>query len=185
MRVNESKTQLVCISSSDSEVRSYINTSESRIESADKLKILGFWFSRKPGVSEQVQVMQSKFRTRLWMLWRLKNSGMETDDLLFIYKSVIRPVLDFCAVTYHSMLTDKQSAALEMQKCAFRVIYGYGVTYADSLAVSGTDSLVTRREIQLENFALKASNSARFKDKWFPINDNSYTPHLRTHQKYK
>ena len=187
MKVNDRKTQIVCISASnESDVRSFIDPKESRIESTDCLKILGFWFSRRPGVSEQVKVMQSKFRSRLWLLWRLKNSGMSTCDLLFMYKTVIRPVLDFCAPTYHPMLTEQQTLVLErLQKCAFRLIYGSEVSYLDALSISGTDSLEDRRKIQLENFAVRASNNPRFKDKWFPLNNNEYTCQLRNRPKYQ
>ena len=187
MKVNGKKTQLVCISASnEASVFSYIGTKDSRIESKDCLKILGFWFGCKPGVGKQVEVMQAKFRSRLWMLCRLKKYGMKTCDLLFIYKSVIRPVLDFCVVTYHSMLTDVQSEQLErLQKCAFRLIYGQDTCYDDALSISDTDRLDVRRKKQLEKFTVKASNNPRFKDKWFPRNDNIYTDHLRTRQKYK
>ena len=188
MKVNEAKTQLLCISASNDDVHSFINTNGSRIESMPELKILGFWFSRRPGVSKQVSIMQAKFRSRLWMLWRLKNSGMQTCDLLYIYikKSVICPVLDFCAVTYHSLLTATQSESLErLQKSAFRLIYGSETTYADALSISGTESLVERRGLQLERFAVKASQNPRFKDKWFPQNNNEHTSLLRTRNKYQ
>ena len=111
---------------------------------------------------------------------------MATNDLLYFYKSVIRPVLDFCAVTYHSMLSEKQSLDLEkLQKCAFRLIYGSDIVYRDALAISNTDSLEDRRQTQLENFTVKVSKNPRFKDKWFPLNTNSYTDQLQRKLKYK
>ena len=105
MKVNESKTQVVCISAAkNAVVRSYINANE-RITSADELKILGFWFSTTPGVSLHVQKTVKKFCKRLWSLRHLKRSGMSQDDLLFIYMSVLRPVIDFASVAYHTLLT--------------------------------------------------------------------------------
>lgn len=157
MKVNEEKTQLVAISASkESIVKTYINTGETRIESTDRLKILGFWFGTRPGVSLQVEAMQEKFRKRVWTLFRLKKSGLSSDDLLFFYNTVIRPVFDFCAVTYHSMLTREQTEQLErLQKCAFRVIYSYDLSYQEALAVSNSMTLEERRKGQLARFAQK------------------------------
>ena len=38
---------------------------------------------------------------------------------------------------------------------------------------------------QLENFTVKASLNPRFKDKWFPLNDNEYADQLRKKKKYQ
>ena len=65
------------------------------------------------------------------------------------------------------------------------MIYGSETDYRDALAVSGTDSLEERRQKQLENFAVKASKNPHFSTKWFPLNTNEYTNHLRKRQKYR
>ena len=63
MRVNESNTQMLCISAaSASDVKTYVNTKNSRIESDTSLKILGFWFGEKPGVELHVSKLEMKFR---------------------------------------------------------------------------------------------------------------------------
>ena len=108
MRVNEGKTQVLCISSSKSStVKSYID-GESRVGSGDELKILGFWFGTAPGVGLHIDKTEKKFRQRLWSLRHLKRAGMSTADLIFIYLTILRPVLDFAAPAYHSMLTKEQ-----------------------------------------------------------------------------
>ena len=105
MRVNEQKTQLLCISGTNySDVKSYIRTeSGQEIKSSDELKILGFWFGNEPTVAVHVRKLSEKFRARLWSLRHLKRSGMSPNGLLFVYLSVLRPVLDFAAPTYHSI----------------------------------------------------------------------------------
>ena len=51
MKVNEEKTQILCISAAkNSKVESYINAPSARIRSGEQLKILGFWFDERPGV---------------------------------------------------------------------------------------------------------------------------------------
>ena len=170
MKVNEEKTQLVCISASKSaEVNSYINANKSRLLSGNELKILGFWFSTEPTVELQVKKMESKFRSRLWALRHLKRSRMKSADLLFIYKSVVRSVLDFACPTYHTMLSVTQSERLErLQRRAMKCIYGVERSYENILSTEDIERLDLRRENLFTNFAIKASNNERVKHKWFP-----------------
>ena len=62
MRVNAQKTQLLCISSNNSnKTTSYIRTEDGQeIKSTDELKILGFWFGNKPNVGLHVQKLREK-----------------------------------------------------------------------------------------------------------------------------
>ena len=139
MRVNSAKTQLLCISGSTSAiVRSYIRTEcGQEIKSAPELKILGFWFGPRPNVAIHVTKLAEKFRARLWSLRHLKRSGMSPSDLLFIYLSILRPVLDFAAPTYHSLLTATQTETLEaLQRKALKIVYGNDLSYRESLAVA-------------------------------------------------
>ena len=78
MRVNASKTQLLCISGNNAfNVQSYIRTANEEIRSTDKLKILGFWFGPTPNVGLHVKKMLRKFRSRLWALKTSKKSRNE------------------------------------------------------------------------------------------------------------
>ena len=50
---------------------------------------------------------------------------------MVVYRTVIRPVLDYCAVVYHPMMNDEQDQAVEqMQAQALKCIYGYRDSYA-------------------------------------------------------
>ena len=72
MKVNESKTQVLCVSAArNSNVESYINAPNSRIKSGKELKILGFWFGRSPDVSVHIEKTIKKFRARLWTIRQL------------------------------------------------------------------------------------------------------------------
>ena len=177
MKVNEGKTQILCISAAaNATVGSYINAS-SRLKSDNQLKILGFWFSDKPGVNLHVIKMEEKFRKRLWFLRHLKRSGMGNKDLLFMYLSVIRPVLDFASIAYHTLLTKDQTNRLEtLQRCAFKIIYGYNCDYKTKLIETNVECLEARREEMFVNFALKASANPRVAESWFPKRPE--TPHF-------
>ena len=171
MKVNEGKTQILCISAAkNSQVSSYINTETRRISSTDEMKILGFWFGKEPTVSRHIEKTKTKFRRRLWLLRHLKRSGVSDGDLLFFYKTIIRPVLDFTSVIYHPMLTLSQTNDLEsLQRRAMKIIYGYDADYGSILDNKPIDSLTERREEMFKKYAVKCSKNARVKDKWLPL----------------
>ena len=171
MTVNDKKTQLLCISGNqDSVINSYIRTdSETEIVSGDELKILGFWFGRRPNVDVHVQKLAAKFRTKLWALRHLKKGGMGTEDLLRIYLAVLRPVLDYASPTYHSLLTKQQTVLLDsLQKRAAKIIFGISSSYSDIVSSGQLKSLEQRRRELCISFAQKAASSAKFGSSWFP-----------------
>ena len=175
MRVNCEKTQLLCVSSNViNSVKSYIRYKGSEIRSTDKLKILGFTFGSKPNVQAHVDALVYKFRSRLWALRHLRRSGMCQADLLFVYLSVLRPVLDFAVPAYHSLLTQTQSDKLEGLQCrALKIVYNCDLSYNAALTKSSITTLSERRRILVENFAIKASKNPRFADGWFPLRTNN------------
>ena len=65
------------------------------------------------------------------MLTKLKYVGVSREDLLDIYILFIRSVTEYCAVVFHSSLTQEESRKLEqIQKTCLRVILGeYYVDY--------------------------------------------------------
>ena len=178
MRVNAAKTQMLCISGNPSfNVQSYIRTGNEEIRSTEELKILGFWFGTRPNVSVHVEKLLKKFRSRLWALRHLKKSGMNTSDLLFVFTTVLRPILDFAAPTYHPLLSVGQSNDIEkLQKKALRVVYGPEIKYEEALAVANITSLQERRETLTMNFAVSTEKNPRYQDGWFPKKPNQAYP---------
>ena len=66
-----------------------------RIDCTDKLKALGFIFNQEADVTDQVESLCRRFRTRTWALRDLRKSGFSQADLLTVYKSTIRPVIEY------------------------------------------------------------------------------------------
>ena len=99
---------------------------------------------------------------------------MTKSDLVFIYKTVIRPVLDFASVTYHSMLTLEMTKSLEdLQNRALKIIYGVHLDYENLLETSNIPRLSERREEMFKKFALKSTKNDKIKDTWFPKKTNN------------
>ena len=186
--VNPSKTQLLCIHPSGKNMKTYITTREGdgsikRIESADELKIVGFFFGPKPDVSRHVDYLVKKFNVNLWSLRFLKRSGMSQSDLLFVYKNALRPVLDFAAPSYNSILTMSQKISLEqLQLRSAKVIFGENVSYRTVLDSGHLESLQNRRDELTLNFARKTVKNERYRD-WFPLN-REVSHDIRRREKY-
>ena len=172
MVINQSKTQTLCISpATHSKVKSYINLDGERIQSGPTLKILGFSFDERPGVHLHVELMLNKVRNKLWTLRHLKRSGLSQDDLLGIYKSSIRPILDFACPTYHLQLTSEMSCEIEsLQADAMKIIFGRNVSYQTVLDHNKIEEHRIRRQNIASKFALKNLANEKFSEKWFPRN---------------
>ena len=81
---------------------------------------------------------------------------------------MIRPVVKYSAVIYHSMLTSEQKGDLErLQARALKNIFSYVYSYKKLLELSKIPTLEERRIKACRKFAQKASLNARFAS-WFP-----------------
>lgn len=174
MVVNKNKTQLLCISAacySDAStyIRPFSDNATSEISSGPSLKILGFWFDRRPTVSFHISKICEHFRAKLWSLRWMRRSGMGQNDLLFVYQSSLRPIIEYSCVTYGPMLNARMAGDLErLQLRAFKIVFGINVSYSTVLKETSIGSLQDRRKSRLRAFAEKTARNARFASRWFP-----------------
>ena len=181
MMINAKKTQSICISDCNYyTVSSYINTEDGRIENSMSLKILGFVFGNEPNANEHVSYLVKKFIKCSWSLTHLKRAGISQTDLIEVYKSSLRPVIEFCSVVYHALLTADQSERIErLQKRVLKIVYGFEDSYDILLQRANICPLKTRRENAVLKFARKMSVSPRFGNQWFPRWENEFEVNLR------
>ena len=114
------------------------------------------------------------------MITKLKYAGVSMEDLLDIYILFIRSITEYCAVAFHSSLTQEQSNKLEMiQKTCLKVILGdMYVGYAAALEMCGLQTLVERRQKRCLDFARKCVGHER-NQRLFPLNPESSEHDLR------
>ena len=170
MKANTKKTNLLCISDAMSfEAAAFIRAETGeRLESGSQLKLLGFKFGQKPTCTEHVEGIWRSFRGRYWLLIHLKQHQFTTEELLTAYKSIIRPVAEYCSVVFHSMLTDRQDEQIErLQATALRYIYGFGPSYSTMRDWADLPTLRKRRIDACDKFAALCAASPRFSS-WFP-----------------
>ena len=173
MKINPTKTQILCISSAITKTsNSYINYNGDRIRGAESLKILGFNFNQKPTIALHVNIMLQKVRQKLWSLRHLKKWGMKENDLLHFYTVFIRPILDFAVPTYHSQLTQDQASQIEqVEAVSMQIIFGNLISYETVLAHGKIEEHRKRREKIVEKFVKKALSNPNFGERWFPPNE--------------
>ena len=174
MVVNCKKTNVLCVSDAltYSPAAFFKDSDDNVIRSGTKMKILGFHMDGRPSCHAHVEALRVRMRERVWVIRHLKHSGFTEAELVTVYKTVIRPVLDYCCVVYHSMLTDAQDQIIErLQSQALKSIFGYDSSYAE---VRAKADITTHRARQIElcdKFAQKAVGNSRFCVDWFPIKD--------------
>ena len=139
-----------------------------RIESGESMKVLGFHIDSKPSAHAHVKALQLRMRDTTWVLRHLKLAGFSQTELATVYRTVVRPVLDYCAVIYHPMLTDEQDQQVErLQAQALKNIYGYKDSYEIMREKAGVTTHRERRIALCDKFAEKAAQNPRFQA-WFP-----------------
>ena len=108
-------------------------------------KLLGITISADRKWDTHIGNIISKANQRIFMLCQLMKRGVGAADLIRIYKSAIRPILEYACQVWHSALTAKLTQDLELvQKRALCIAHGPG-GYYQQLAMSGLPSLSDRR----------------------------------------
>ena len=182
MVVNNNKTHILCVSDALHYKASafILDADGNRITSGDGLKVLGFHLDTRPGVHAHVEALKQRMRDTTWILRHLKLAGFNEEELATVYRTVVLPVLDYCAVVYHPMLTDEQDQAVErLQAKALKNIYGYTDSYATMREKAGVTTHRTRRIALCDTFAEKAAANPRFG--WFPLRTGRSGRHAETY----
>jgi len=147
MNINTKKTKEMLLGSiaRSTPDKLYINNLE--IERVKKFKLLGITINDKLKWNEHVDSICAKVNKRLYFLKKLRRANMSGSDLLFYYKSIIRPVTKYACAVWHPGLTKSQSHSLEaLQRRAFRTILSHNTDYSDALFITGLPTLADRRE---------------------------------------
>ena len=115
MVVNSSKTHLLCISDALSYKAEafFLDADGVRLSSGASMKVLGFHLDLRTSCHAHVEALKKRIRETTWVLRHLKRSGFTDSELALVYTTGVRPVLDYCCVVYHSMLTNKQDQQVE------------------------------------------------------------------------
>ena len=94
------------------------------------------------------------------MLYQLKRAGISQLDLVTVYISVVRPVLEYACPVWHTNLPNYLSDSIELiQNRAFKSIFP-GKSYNDIPNDTGLSTLSDRREVICMKYFTKIQGSA-------------------------
>ena len=146
MNINVKKTKEMLLEAVNKNPPPSLQLAGRSIECVQSFKLLGVTVNNKLTWNDNISSICSKAAKRLHFLKLLKRSGMPTDDLLYYYSAVIRPVLEYGCVIWHSSLTNEQTRHLDaIQRRAERII---GLSESDGKLAP----LKERREAQAKCF---------------------------------
>ena len=163
MLLNERKSNYMIISRSHSSIATRLKLNGENLECINHIKLLGIWITDKLDWDLNTKQICKKAYPRLTMLTKLKYAGVDATDLISIYISFIRCVLEYCCVLWHSSLTQHQSNYIErVQKIALKIILGDEYhEYDQALEICGLESMFTRRQKLCVKFGRKCLQSER------------------------
>ena len=166
---------MMCISAAtDYQADSFIlDKDQNRIGCGETIKALGIRLSNRLDMEDHVKYIIKAVRSRYWTLRNLKLNGFTNEELVQVYKTIIRPVSKYGCVMFHSSLTDEQDERLErLQDHTLKCIYGTELSARKLKGLAGLETLRERREVLAMKFALKCSRDPVFQDRWFTRNTN-------------
>lgn len=130
------------------------------IERVKKYKILGVIMTSDLKWNNHVEYIVKKASKKLYSLRILRRAGVNQSNMLKVYLSTVRPVLEY-AVPVWQGIPDYLSDAIEVvQKRALKIIYPENESYSMVLTLLQLPTLKTRREL----LCVKYMNKMKCKD---------------------
>ena len=152
MNINTKKTKETLLGSLTKNSPLLLQLNGQPIERVRSYKLLGLHVTDTLKWKEHVSSLCSRVAQRLHFLQQLKHAAMSSEDLLYYYQSVVRPVTEYACAVRHTSLTQEQTKLLgSIQKQALKIIFGGN---SDDLlrALDTMPSLAQRRCQLMEQF---------------------------------
>ena len=134
-----------------------------------KIKLLGVIITDDLRWEENTSLICPKVESKFYLISKLKSFGLQIDELLNIWKVMVRPITEYAAPLWHSGLSNTDINKIEdLQKTALGMILGTvyieykryykfrnkPVSYDIALQKYGLTTLLQRREVLTQKFAL-------------------------------
>ena len=170
MKINDTKTKVILFNNS----RKYDFSpnlafeDDNILEVVEELRLLGVMITSNLSWQTHVDYMCKNAFRRLWMIRRLQPLGATVEELVEVYQTQIRCLLEFAVAAWSCGLTKAQCRQIErVQKCALAIILQEDyINYSDALKNMNLKSLEDRRYDLCLNFAKKAQKHPKF-SRWF------------------
>ena len=81
--------------------------------SVSSFKLIVVIATNKLYLEENTNYIYTKASKHLFLLRRLLKAGLNTQDLLLLYKSIVRPVIEYACPLWHKSLSQSDASKLE------------------------------------------------------------------------
>ena len=110
MIINESKCHAFTINFSKNNTGPQnLKLNNKLIEPVDKIKLLGVYLTNDLKWSENTSNICKKVNQRLYLVRRLKHFGLQKEELIKAWTSMLRPITEYAVPLWHPGLTDGDS----------------------------------------------------------------------------
>ena len=132
-------------------------------------KLLGITISSDLSWQPHVDNIVKKASRALYMLHIMKKYRPPLTQMVQIYTTYIRPLIEYCTPVFHAGLTARQASQIEkVQKRALKLIGGFDKSYQQLLNEMKLDSLADRREQLCFRLAKQMLGSSNHRDLFPP-----------------
>ena len=173
MKVNHRKTKLMLFNPCKSiDFVPEFTLEGQTLEVVDQFKILGIIMSSNLSWQANTEYIVKKANRRLWMIRRLKALGADKEDLIEIYITQVRSVLELAVPAWQGNISQADNIE-RVQKSALHIMLGEQYySYKNALEVLSLETLDSRRNQLCLKFAKKCEKHDKFKN-WFKLNNKN------------
>ena len=124
MELNGKKTKYMIINFCDNyQFSTRMHLGNTALDFVDTFRLLGIEISNDLSWKKNTAVLTKKAFSRMSLLTKLVSFKVPDSDLVTIFVLYIRSLLEYCAVLWHSTITEEEKNDLErVQKCATKII---------------------------------------------------------------
>ena len=158
MQLNIDKTKVMIFNfTKEKQFTISLEVNGNKVEVADKTKLLGTYISSDLKWEHNTNEIVRRANARMIILRKLVQFNPKKEDMIIIYISYMRSILEQSCQVWNFSLTEDNSNDLErVQKNALRIILGEKYTsYQLALEEFNLSDLKTRREYLCKKFAKK------------------------------
>ena len=156
------------------------------VEIVDKMKILGTVITNQMSWNENCTLLIKKVNARMQLIRKVWSFGSTTQEMVELWKTFCRSVLEQTCVVWDSGLTNQNIEDLERtQKTFVKLIMEENYeNYTSSLKFLNLETLENRRKNLLLKFARNTLSDGHFRD-LFPRRTKTHQMETRKLDKYK
>ena len=161
MIINEKKCHVFTINFSKNNTAPLnLKLNDKLIESVDTIKLLGVYLTNDLKWSVNTTNICKKVNQRLYLVRKLKHFGLQKEELITAWRSILRPITEYAVPLWHSGLTEKDSYRIELlQKKALGIILG--CVYVDNKRYYSLDNKIVSYDEALQKLSLTTLNQRR------------------------